>query len=490
MKNPLGITVTKENNFSEWYSQIVQKAELGDIRSGIQGFLVHRPWGFFIIKKIYEYLEEEIDKQGHQQFLFPISVKEKDLMREKEHAGFNPDVFWVTQGGSKKLEEKFALRPTGEAQIYPMYSLWFRSHRDLPFRGYQSRISVFRNEMTTWPFMRGREFLFLETHNVYNEHKEALSQIKLDLGTCEKVIYDKIKIPFKYFKRPQWDRFKGADNTFTPDTLMPDGKRNQLASTHDLGQNFSKAFNIKVKDKNEKEQNVWQTCFGPGIWRIMAALIAIHGDDNGLIIPFDMSQLQIVIIPITFSDKKIESKKVVDNCKKIESMISKLGYRVKFDNDEEKPGFKYNKWELFGVPLRIEVGPKEVKSKSVSLALRTEKKKKQVKISSLDKEIKKSSLKVDKDIKDNADKYFKNNTRSTNSFKELKEIIKKYKGFIKVPFCSVEMDGEKCADKLKADTQGGNVCGTLYPKEEKLSTKKCVICGKKANHLVYIAKSY
>jgi prolyl-tRNA synthetase len=350
---------------------------------------------------------------------------------------------------------------------------------------------VFRNERTTRVFIRGREFLFFETHDVFNEHEESLKQIKDDLETCEKVIYDKVNIPFLYFKRPEWDKFNGANDTFTPDTLMPDGKRNQLASTHDLGQNFSKAFNIKVKGKDEKEQFVYQTCFGPGIWRIMAALIAIHGDDNGLIIPSDMAPLQIVIIPITFSNKEDESKKVIELCEKLESSLKKLGYRTKFDNSEETPGFKYNQWELKGVPLRIEVGPKEIKNKSVSIALRTEDKKRNIKVNEVGKEIDKLLLKLNKDIKEKADEYFKNNHRSSNSLNDLKDLIKKYRGFIKVPFCSVEKDGEKCADILKAKTEGGDVCGTLYPKEEKIdSNSKCLICKKKAKHLVYVAKSY
>ncbi|MEK6955105.1 MAG: aminoacyl--tRNA ligase-related protein, partial [Nanoarchaeota archaeon] len=186
---PEGIRAKKEENFSEWYTEVIQKAELADIRFGIQGFIVHKPWGFFIIKKIYEALEAEVETQGHQAFLFPTAVKEENLMKEKEHAGFTPEVLWVTEAGDKKLEEKFALRPTGEAQIYPIYALWLRSYRDLPYRGYQSRISVFRNEMTTRPFLRGREFLFFETHDAFNTHEESLEQIQLDLDTCKKIIH-------------------------------------------------------------------------------------------------------------------------------------------------------------------------------------------------------------------------------------------------------------------------------------------------------------
>tara|TARA_Y100000034_G_scaffold79823_1_gene95793 strand:- start:4928 stop:6409 length:1482 start_codon:yes stop_codon:yes gene_type:complete len=490
-KSKEGLSVKKEENFSEWYSEVIQKAELADIRFGIQGFIVHKPWGFLIIRKIYEYLEKEVENKGHLPFLFPIAVKEKNLKKEKEHAGFTPEVFWVSEAGSKKIEKRFALRPTGEAQIYPLYSLWFRSHNDLPFKGYQSRISVFRNEMTTRPFLRGREFLFFEAHDVFNTHEEAKKQINEDIEVCKEVIYNKIKIPFLYFRRPFWDKFKGADYTYTPDTLMPDGKRNQLASTHDLGQNFSKAFNIKIRNKNEKEQFAWQTCFGPGIWRIMAAIIGIHGDDKGLILPFDMAPLQIVIIPITFTNKKNKSKQVIKKCKEIESQLKKLNYKAKFDESGESPGFKYNKWELLGVPLRIEIGPNEIKNKKLSIVLRTEKEKKQILISDLLKEIKKNAIKIDRNIQKKADIYFKNNTRNSDSLKKLKTLIEKYRGFVKVPFCSMEKDGEKCADILKSETEGGYVCGTLYPKEEKIKgNQKCIICNKKAKHIVYVAKSY
>ncbi|MBU4501023.1 MAG: proline--tRNA ligase [Nanoarchaeota archaeon] len=490
-KKQKGITVTKDEDFSEWYTQVVQKAELADIRFGIQGFIVHRPWGFMIIRKIYEYLEKEVENQGHVPYLFPVAIKEENLTKEAEHAGFTPEVFWVTEAGDKKMEERFALRPTGEAQIYPVYSLWFRSHNELPFKAYQSRHSVYRNEMTTRPFLRGREFLFFESHNVFMTHKEVLNQIEEDLGTCKKIIHDKIKIPFLYFKRPSWDKFKGADNTYTPDTLMPDGKRNQLASTHDLGKNFSKAYDIKVKGNDEKEHYVHQTCFGPGIWRIMAALIGIHGDNKGLIIPFDMAPIQIVIIPITFTKNKKDSDKVIKKCRDLKKKLKSLGYKVKFDDSEWTPGFKYNQWELKGVPLRIEVGPKEIKENSVSLAIRTEQGRKKVKTASLDKEIIRASKKLDKQIEERADEYFKNRTKNANSLDELKDLIKNHKGFIRVPFCSVEKDGEECAEVIKTETEGGNVCGTLYPKEDNIKpNQKCIVCGKKANHIVYIAKSY
>ncbi|MBL7051771.1 MAG: proline--tRNA ligase [Nanoarchaeota archaeon] len=491
-ENEMGLTVKKDEDFSEWYTQILQKADLSDIRFGIQGFIVQKPWAYMIIRKIYDLLEKEVEMQGHLPYRFPTAVKEKDLMKEEEHAGFTPEVFWVSEAGDKKIEERFALRPTGEAQIYPMYSLWFRSHRDLPFLAYQSRNSVFRNEMTTRPFIRGREFMFFESHNAYNEHQEALDQIKKDLETCDEVIGKKAKIPFYYFKRPQWDKFLGADDTFTPDTVMPDGKRNQLGSTHDLGTNFAKAYDIKVRAKDGKQQLVYQTCFGPGIWRIFAAMVGIHGDDNGLIIPFDFAPVQVVIVPIIFSKKKELTEKVLTMCKKLETDIRQMGYKVKLDDrDYESPGAKYNHWELKGVPMRLEVGPKEVDEKVVSLKLRTGGNKEKVKVSDLKKVISSKAKELDKEIEVRAQKYFKGNVREASDLKDLVKIMKEHRGFIKVPFCSVEMDGEKCEEEMKAETQGGRVCGTLYPKEDKVAKgQKCIVCKKTAKHMVYIAKSY
>lgn len=486
MSEKLGITVKKSEDFSEWYTQVVQKADLADIRFGIHGFIVHRPWAFRILRKIYEYFEKEVEKDGHEPFLFPICVKETYLKKEEKHAGFAPEVFWVSEAGSEKIEERFALRPTGEAQIYPMYSLWIRSHNDLPFKGYQSRITVFRNEKTTRPFIRGREFMFFETHDVFATHKEAIEQVKKDLDTCKKIMTEKLKIPFLFFKRPEWDKFLGADDTFTPDTLMPDGKRNQLASTHDLGINFSKAFNIKFIDKDEKIKHPYQTCFGPGIWRQMAALIAIHGDDNGLILPFEIAPIQIIIIAI-FSNK--DSEKVLKKCKEIKKVLS--SYNVEIDNSDNSPGFKYNKWELKGVPLRIEIGPKEIKEKKVTIKRRTDKKGTITTIKNLKKEIQKQSSELDKQIEENAEKYFKNKIQNVSNFNEVKKIISKHRGFIRVPFCSVKKDGKECADILKEKTEGGIVCGTLFPNSENPKEKdKCIVCNKKANYIVYLAKSY
>jgi len=489
MEKELGISVKKNEDFSEWFTQVVSErgAKLADVRYGVQGFIVHRPWSFRILRKIYELFEDEVEKDGHEPYLFPTVIKKENLTKEEEHAGFAPDVFWVTKAGENNMEEPVALRPTGETQIYPMYSLWLRSYNDLPFKGYQSRITTFRNEMATRPFIRGREFMFFEAHDVFETHEEVIKQVKTDLNICKKVILEDLKIPFMFFKRPKWDKFRGAEDTYVPDTVLPDGKRLQLASTHDLGQNFAKAYNIKVKDRNDEEQYVYQTCFGPGIWRMMAALIGIHGDDNGLVLPFDIAPLQIVIIPITFSKNRFDNKKVLDKCKELEKRLK--GFKVKLDDSDNSPGFKYNQYELMGVPLRLEVGPKEVEKNEATLVRRTDKKKVKVDLINLEKEIRKQGEEVDKQIKSKAEDYFRDNTKNADTLVKLKGVLERHKGFVRIPFCSVDEDGWKCAEQLKTDTNGANVCGTLYPNAEK-GEGKCLVCGKPAKWMVYVAKSY
>lgn len=488
----IGITIKKSENFSEWYTQVVgeQGAQLADVRYGVQGFVVYREWGYALIRKIYELLEEEVEKDDHHQFLFPVAIPEENLKKEEEHAGFTPEVFWITKAGSEKLEKSLALRPTGETQIYPMYSLWIRSHNDLPYKGYQSRIMCYRNEMTTRPFIRGREFCFFETHDVFVTHKEALEQVKKDMQMMKRVAYDKLSIPFIFVKRPKWDTFLGADATYASDTMMPDGKRNQISSTHDLGHNFAKPFNITFIDKKEKKQYPYQTCWGPGIIRYVAALIAIHGDDKGLVLPSIIAPVTIAIIPIYFSGKKEVNDKIRKKCKELKEKIYELGYKVIFDDTEETPGFKYNKWELKGVPLRLEIGPKEVDANKATLVVRVDKKKTQIELGNLKDQIKAQLTHNDNEIRKRADAYFKDNTKQARTFDEVKKIIEDHRGFIKAPFCSVEKDGEECADTLKTETKGANVCGVLLENPEKPKNQKCIVCNKKAEHMVYIAKSY
>lgn len=478
MSEELGITVKKNDDFSEWYTQVVQKAGLVDIRYGIQGFLVHRPWAMKIIKRLYALFEEELDAKGHDPALFPLLIPEENLKKEQEHFQFAPEVFWVTEAGSEKLEKRYALRPTSETAIYPMYALWVRSHRELPLKLYQS-VSVYRYEPTTRPFLRGREFLWIEAHDVFSSHENALKQVKEDMDMCTKIMGEKLGLSFLFFKRPKWDKFKGADDTYAADCMMPEGKVNQIASTHDLGQNFAKAFDIKFKDENEHELIAWQTCFGPGIWRIMASLIAVYGDDKGLILPPEVAPVQVAIVPIY---RKGEGEEVLKKCRDIHKWL--LGFRTHIDaRDEKSPGFKFNEWELLGVPLRIEIGNNEVKEGKLTIARRDTGEKVTVDENLIGDKVREELDALHKRLREKS---------SANSrIMEARDIvgIKKdsgSKGFIRTPFCSSGMEGKGCADKLKE--LGLHVRGTLL-KEEK-PEGKCPVCGKTAKVIVYLAKAY
>ena len=490
-KSTLGINVKKSENFSEWFTQVCseQGAKLADIRYGVQGHVVHRPWAMKILNKIYKMFEDELEADNHDPVLMPTVIPEKHLMKEKEHAGFTPEVFWVTEAGSKKMNERVALRPTGETAFYPMYSLWIRSYKDLPLKCYQSRITVFRNEMTTRPFLRGREFMFFESHDVFATHDEALDQVNKDMKIMNSVVNDKLKIPYKFFKRPQWDKFKGADDTYAADSLLPDGRRSQISSTHDLGTRFAKAYNVKFKDKDSKDKFAFQTCFGPGIWRIMASLISIHGDDNGLVLPLEVAPIHINIVPITFVKKPDVSKKVIDMCSSIKAKLDKK-FSVNIDDSDNSPGFKYNQAELMGIPIRIEIGPKDIEKNQVTLVRRTSDQKFSIPIDDIQKSISEHCKIFEKELLERAKEYYDAKTKYVHSLEEAKKVLSEHKGFVVAPFCSLEKDGEQYADILKSETNGGVVCGVPLGQEEKPKDDAlCIVSGKKAKHMVWIAKS-
>ncbi|HDI32058.1 MAG: proline--tRNA ligase [Thermoprotei archaeon] len=479
----LGITVSKSKNFSEWFTQVITKADLVDQRYNVQGFIVHKPWAMRIIREIYRMFEEELENTGHEPVLFPLVIPEENFEREKEHVeGFKPEVFWITEAGDEKLEKRLALRPTSETAFYSMYPYWIKSWRDLPLKLYQS-VSVYRYEKNTRPFIRGREFLWIEAHNAFTTHEEALRQVKEDMENSRKVIWEKLGIPFLFLRRPQWDKFAGARDTYAADTLLPDGRVLQISSTHDLGQGFAKAFDIKFLDKDGKWKYVWQTCYGPGIWRIVAALIGIHGDDKGLILPFDVAPIQVVIIPIYYSEK--DKEEIMRKCGEIKEKLKRKGIRVYLDDREEKtPGWKFNDWELKGVPFRIEIGSREVKEKVVTIFRRDILKRVKVAEDRLIEELSSMARDMLNNLKEKALNFLNNNIYEARN---KDEVIKGISGrkIVKMAFCGKE----SCAEEMRLATGGAKVRGTplenFNPIEE-----KCAWCGEKARYTVYVAKAY
>ncbi len=475
-----GLSVKKEN-FSEWYSQIIEKAEVTDLRYAVKGFVVVRPWGAIAIENIYDLYEKELQKLGHKPCFFPTVIPEKNFKKEASHIkGFSPQVFWLEK---IKGEGKLALRPTSETAFFQMYSLWIRGHRDLPLKLYQ-RANIFRYETkATRPLIRAREFYWIETHNSFETKNQAEKQVQEDIKITEKIMYQKLGIPFLALKRPEWDKFAGAIYTIGSDVLMPDGKVIQQPSTHMLGQNFAKVFNVKFKDEKEREQYVWQTCYGPAMSRILASVIAIHGDNSGLIMPFCISPIQIIIVPIYTSKNK---KKIINESKKILKKIKQLNLRADIDFSDKRPGEKYYEWELKGVPLRLEIGEKEIKSKKAVLFIRDTKKRQIISISQLSKLISIGNQ-FDKRLKQKADKLIKGKIIDCKTKEQIKKVINDKK-IARCNFCSIDKSGEKCAEIVEKNI-GAEVRGILANKKEK-PKGKCIICNKKAKHIVYIAKSY
>ncbi len=475
-----GISVTKEENFSEWYSEVVQKCELADLRYNVKGFLVFQPWSVLSMEKMYSFLEKELQKKGHKPYFFPTVIPERNFKLEGDHIkGFTPEVFWIDRAGNDVFEEKLALRPTSETAFYQMFGLWIRSWKDLPFKTYQ-RANVFRYETkATRPFLRSREFHWIEAHCAHETQEDAMKQVHEDMDTTEKVLHEIFGLPFIFFERPAWDKFPGAERTFAADVLNPDGRVVQQPSTHLLKQDFSKAFDVKFVDKDEKEKLAWITCYGPAVSRIFASVVIVHGDNKGLRFPWKIAPVQVMIVPIR-DDPKI--------LKKAEELKEKLTpyASVEIDLTDKTPGEKFNHWEMKGVPLRIDLGLKDIESKSITLFRRDLNKKESI----LEKEFLKNFDKLikdyDKNIFNDANKVFQDRIKDVSTKSELKKVIEQG-NIARCSFCSVDKDGAKCAEIVEKEI-GATVRGTKLIKEK--VSGECIVCGKKAKEIVYIARQY
>ncbi len=475
-----GISVKKEN-FSEWYSQVLEKAEIVDIRNNVKGFMVIRPWGAMIIENMLGYYEKELQSRGHKPTFMPTVIPEENLKKEASHVqGFSPEVFWLEK---IKDENRLALRPTSEAIYSPMFSLWIRSWRDLPLKLYQ-RGSVFRlDTKATRPLIRTREIIWIEAHDAFATKEEAEKQVQEDIEMTENIMHKKFGIPFLPLKRPSWDKFAGAEYTIGSDVLMPDSRLIQQPSTHLMGQKFSKVFNAKFKTETGKEEYIWQTAYGPAFSRMLASLISLHGDDKGLTLPFSITPIQAIIIPI-FEKKNM--KKIISESEEIKKKLENLDLRVELDDSEKRPGEKYYEWELKGVPFRLEIGEKEIKSKTLTVYIRDIEKRNKIKISEIGN-LKKIGQDYDKRLFSRADSFMKGKIINVKNKLELKKILNDKK-IARVNFCSIEKQGIKCAETIEKEFNA-SVRGTLANVNEK-AKGNCIICNEKANEVVYVGKSY
>jgi len=479
MSEELGLFVKKSENFGKWYLEVVKKAQMAD-QSPIEGCMIFTPYSYAIWEKIQSYLDRRIKETGHSNVYFPLFIPESFLKKEAEHfSGFTPEVAWVTEGGSTKLNERLAIRPTSETIMYYTFSKWIRSHRDLPLLLNQWCNIVRWETKAAKPFLRTREFLWQEGHTAHATKEEADEEVIKMLNIYKEVVETQLAIPLIAGVKTESEKFKGALYTDTIEAMMPDGKALQMGTSHNLGQNFSKPFKISFLDKNKKKEYVWQTSWGLST-RTIGALIMVHGDDKGLIMPPRVAPHQAVIVPIYNDDTK---KEVFEKCNNIKKDLEKENVRVLFDErDQYTPGFKFNEWELKGVPIRVEIGPIDIKNKQITLVRRDKKEKIVVKETEIDS-IRKLLDDIQKDLFEKAKKFFNDHIFTVKDFKEFKKIIEDEKGFIRACWCGSEI----CEKKIKDETTATIRC---IPFEKEKVFSKCVFCGKEAKEVVYFAKSY
>ena len=466
-------------NFGEWYLDILEKADLVDSRYPIKGLSVIRPYGFQIRKQALKIYRDLVEKE-HEELLFPTLIPESELAKEGEHVkGFEDEVYWITHGGKTPLNEKLALRPTSESVMYPMFSLWVRSHIDLPMKYFQV-VNTFRYETKhTRPIIRVREIqTFAEAHTIHAYKEEAEEQIQTGIQIF-KELFDSMGIPYTISKRPEWDTFPGADYTMAMDVLMPSGRTLQIGTIHNLGQTFAKTYDIIFENKEGNHEHAYQTCYGLS-GRILAALIGIHGDEKGLKLPPSIAPNQITLIPILFKKGKEE---VLNKCNQIKEQLENSNIRTNIDTRDIRPGKKFFDWEIKGTPLRLELGPRDLENNKVVLVRRDTLEKIELQIDdNLTTNIENILKDITKTLKENAWKTFEENIKTANTLNEITQLIDE-KNMVKFNWCGDEQCGKEIEEETNIDLLGIN-----NDTEDENTT--CIHCGKPAKHIALIAKSY
>ena len=472
-------TLPNKADFSAWYNEILWRAEIMDVRYPVKGLYVWFPFGFGIRKRVYNLLRELLDRD-HEETLFPLLIPENEFMKEAEHIkGFEDEVYWVTHGGTTPLDIKLALRPTSETAIYPMYALWVRSHADLPIKIYQV-VNTFRYETKhTRPLIRLREITsFKEAHTVHATWDEAEAQVE-DAILRYQEFYQRLGIPVLISKRPDWDKFPGADYTMAVDTIMPDGRTLQIGTVHHLGSHFSKTFSICYEDEDGKQQFCYQTCYGISE-RSIASLISLHGDDRGLMLPPEVAPVQIVIVPVIMKKREEEVRSAALS---LENELKASGFRVKTDDRDMRPGAKYYYWEMRGVPLRLEIGPRDIDAGVVTGVFRTGGKE-QIPRADICSSVMKIFSGVLNGLKDRAENHVKDHLFVVSDVEKLSETVTK--GVAAVHWCG----SRECADRLE-EISDSSILGTeVRTGFIDLTPGRCIICNKPDSVVTLVGRSY
>lgn len=468
---------SKKENFSEWYTSVILKAELADY-APVRGCMVIRPYGYSLWENIQSSLDKRFKATGHTNAYFPLFVPESFLKKEAEHVkGFSPQVAWVTRGGDEDLTERLAIRPTSEAIICSMYSKWVKSYRDLPLLINQW-CNIVRWEKSTRLFLRTTEFLWQEGHTVHRTETEAEEEALKMLRVYVDFAENDLAMPVVYGKKPESEKFPGALRTYTFEALMPDGQAIQAGTSHNLGQHFARAFDIKYLDVDNTEKYPWGTSWGCTT-RLIGAIIMTHGDDSGLALPPKIAPIQVVIVPILYGK---DDEKVLNKAKELKQILSE-DYRVELDDRlEYTPGWKFNEWELRGVPIRLEIGPKDIAQGQVVLVPRDKTGKPAAKEADIARVIGTMLQDVQKNLFEKAKRFLEDNISVAETIEEFNQHLAQRPGLIKVFWCSKQ----ECEDKIRDKTKTTPRCIPLDETEK----GKCIICGEKTATVVYYARAY
>ncbi|WP_445488040.1 proline--tRNA ligase [Niallia sp. 03133] len=465
-----------EEDFAQWYTDVVTKAELIDY-SSVRGSMIIRPYGFAIWEKIKNELDQRIKETGHENVYMPLFIPESLLQKEKDHIeGFAPEVAWVTHGGEEQLTERLCVRPTSEVLFGEHYKNIIHSYRDLP-KLYNQWANVVRWEKTTRPFLRTLEFLWQEGHTCHetieDADKETVQMLQVYGEVCEKIL----AIPVIKGKKTEKEKFAGAKYTYTIESLMHDGKALQSGTSHNLGDGFAKAFGIQFSDRQGNLQYVQQTSWG-FTTRIIGAMIMVHGDDRGLVVPPNAAPTQVMIVPIAQ-----HKEGVLDFAYTLKEQLSRIA-RVGIDASDKKPGWKFNEYEMKGIPVRLEAGPRDIDQKQVVLVRRDTGEKQTVSLDQLEEQLKQMLEDIQQALFKKAADHLDENTHKAFQYDAFKQYTENTKtGFIQAMWCG----DRACEDKIKEDTGATSRC---IPFEQEHIGEECVCCGKKAKELVYWAKAY
>ncbi|MEA5050389.1 MAG: proline--tRNA ligase [Oscillospiraceae bacterium] len=463
-------------DFARWYTDIVMGAELVDY-SSVKGCVILRPYGYAIWENVQRILDGMFKQTGHENVYMPLFIPESLLQKEKDHVeGFAPEVAWVTQGGSEPLAERLCVRPTSETLFCEHYSHVIHSWRDLP-KLYNQWCSVVRWEKTTRPFLRSREFLWQEGHTMHETAEEAKAETLRMLEVYRRFCEESLMIPVMCGQKTEKEKFAGAEATYTIEAMMHDGKSLQSGTSHYFGDGFARAFDITFAARDNSLQHPFQTSWGLST-RIIGAIIMAHGDDNGLILPPAVAPVQVVVVPVAQ-----HKPGVLEAAKKLEERLAAAGLRVKTDDSDNSPGWKFAQYEMKGVPLRIEIGPRDIENDSCVLVRRDTNEKAATPLAGLEDAVGAALRALEKDLYARALENRANRTYTCLTYDELKKTVSEKQGFYRTMWCG----DEACENKLKEELEITSRC---MPFEQEHLSDVCPVCGRPAKHMIYWGKAY